>query len=272
MHDREATSKKITHELRKNRTPLVEYPIEVENLSICFGNHTVLDNVSFKIKQGETMVVLGLSGTGKSTLLKSIIGLIRPTSGKVLLNGINIDELNEEEKRRVRERIGYAFQHGALFDSMNIEDNVAFGVREHTDLGEDIIQEIVTDKLHIVDLEGRNKLFPSELSGGMQKRAAFARTIATEPDIVFYDEPTSGLDPIMTTVIDDLIIDLQNRLGATGMVVTHDIRGALAVGSRLLLLHQGKIVWTGTPEDFKTTENPYLKQFRTGDRQGPIIV
>ncbi|GMU51209.1 MAG: hypothetical protein AMXMBFR33_03550 [Candidatus Xenobia bacterium] len=254
------------------RTPLVDPPIVARNLTVAFSGREILSNVSFEVPRGQTLAVMGLSGVGKSTTLRCLVGLQKPTSGTVLVNGRDISELRPNEWNELRLRVGMVFQMPALFDSMTVGENVAFGLREHTRLSEEEISRIVSEKLAIVDLEGVEHLYPNQLSGGMQKRASLARTIATDPDIILYDEPTTGLDPIITTVISDLILDVQKRMHATCVVVTHDLRGALMVGHRICMLHEGRIVWIGTAQEFTTTTNEFIAQFRDGKVAGPIHV
>lgn len=254
------------------REPLCEEAIVTKNLRVTFGPKEVLKDLSFTVRRGEVLVIMGLSGTGKSTTVRAIAGLLRPTSGQVLVNGQSIPDLSIKELETLRRRIGFCFQHGALFDSMTVGQNVAFGLREHTRLPEEEIQRIVAEKLSIVDLEGMEHLYPSQLSGGMQKRASFARTIATDPDIVLYDEPTTGLDPIISRVINELILDLQRRLKATSVVITHDLKGAYLIADKILMLHQGLPVFLGTPKEFQTTDDPHVIQFREGEMVGPIRV
>ena len=254
------------------REPLQENAIVLEHLKIAFGPKEILKDISFTVKRGEVLVLMGLSGTGKSTTLRSIAGLLRPNAGKVLVNGHSIPDLKPFELETLRRRIGFCFQHGALFDSMTVGENVAFGLREHTKLPEEEIQRIVAEKLAIVDLEGMEHMYPSELSGGMQKRASFARTIATDPDIVLYDEPTTGLDPIISRVINELILDLQRRLKATSLVITHDLKGAYLIADKILMLHHGRAVFLGSPKEFQETTDPHVVQFREGEMEGPIRV
>lgn len=255
-----------------SREVLREDAIVVKNLRVTFGPKEILKDLSFVVNRGEILVIMGLSGTGKSTTLRSIAGLLKPNSGEVLVNGHSIPQLPSRELELLRRRIGFCFQHGALFDSMTVGDNVAFGLREHTKLPEEEIQRIVAEKLAIVDLEGMEHLYPSQLSGGMQKRASFARTIATDPDIVLYDEPTTGLDPIISRVINELILDLQKRLGATSVVITHDLKGAYLIANKIMMLHQGLPVFFGTPKEFQETDDPHVVQFREGEMEGPIRV
>ncbi|MFA7481397.1 MAG: ABC transporter ATP-binding protein [Vulcanimicrobiota bacterium] len=254
------------------RAPLRDDAIVVKNLRVAFGAKEILKDVSFTVMRGEILVLMGLSGTGKSTTLRSIAGLLKPNGGEVLINGRSIPDMPERELEVLRRRIGFSFQHGALFDSMTVGENVAFGLREHTGLPEEEIQRIVAEKLSIVDLEGMEHLYPSQLSGGMQKRASFARTIATDPDIVLYDEPTTGLDPIISRVINELILDLQRRLKATSVVITHDLKGAYLIANKIIMLHQGLPVFFGTPKEFQETDDPHVVQFREGEMEGPIRV
>jgi phospholipid/cholesterol/gamma-HCH transport system ATP-binding protein len=254
------------------REPLQDEAVIVKNLRVAFGAKEILRDVSFTVRRGEILVLMGLSGTGKSTTLRAIAGLLRPNSGQVLVNGKSIPDMPDKELELLRRRIGFCFQHGALFDSMTVGENVAFGLREHTRLPEEELQRIVADKLSIVDLEGMEHLYPSQLSGGMQKRASFARTIATDPDIVLYDEPTTGLDPIISRVINELILDLQRRLKATSLVITHDLKGAYLIATKIIMLHQGMPVFFGTPKEFQETDDPYVVQFREGEMEGPIRV
>lgn len=254
------------------RPALRDDAVVVNNLRVAFGAKEILKDVSFTVRRGEVLVLMGLSGTGKSTTLRSIAGLLRPSGGEVLVNGQSIPDMKQKELELLRRRIGFCFQHGALFDSMTIGENVAFGLREHTDLPEEEIQRVVAEKLSIVDLEGMEHLYPSQLSGGMQKRASFARTIATDPDIVLYDEPTTGLDPIISRVINELILDLQRRLNATSMVITHDLKGAYLIASKIIMLHEGLPVFYGTPKEFQETDDPHVVQFREGEMEGPIRV
>jgi phospholipid/cholesterol/gamma-HCH transport system ATP-binding protein len=254
------------------RDELQDEAVIVKNLRVAFGAKEILRDVSFTVRRGEILVLMGLSGTGKSTTLRSIAGLLKPNSGEVLVNGKSIPHMTDRELELLRRRIGFCFQHGALFDSMTVGENVAFGLREHTKLPEEELQRIVAEKLSIVDLEGMEHLYPSQLSGGMQKRASFARTIATDPDIVLYDEPTTGLDPIISRVINELILDLQRRLKATSLVITHDLKGAYLIATKIIMLHQGMPVFFGTPKEFQETDDPYVVQFREGEMEGPIRV
>jgi phospholipid/cholesterol/gamma-HCH transport system ATP-binding protein len=254
------------------REPMCDPAIVVKNLCVAYGSREILRDVSFEVERGTTLAIMGLSGVGKSTTLRCMIGLQKPNRGEVFINNKNIQTISSKELAQLRVRIGMAFQKAALFDSMTIGENVAFGLREHTKLSEDEIQRIVAEKLGIVDLEGMDHLYPSQISGGMQKRASFARTVATDPDVVLYDEPTTGLDPIISRVINELILELQRRLNATSVVVTHDLAGATLVAHKILMLHEGRVVWIGPADEFNQTDNPYIVQFREGRSQGPIRV
>lgn len=254
------------------REPMSDPAIVVRNLSVVLGGRVILKNVTFEVPRGQTLAVMGLSGVGKSTTLRCLVGLQRPTSGEVLIDGKDVLAMNRAELNELRKRLGMVFQMPALFDSLTIGENVAFGLREHTRLREEEIQRVVAEKLAIVDLEGMAHLYPNQLSGGMQKRASLARTIATDPDVILYDEPTTGLDPILSRVINELIQDLQKRMNASSIVVTHDVAGAMLVAHRIAMLMAGEIVWIGTSEEFQKTDDAYVTQFREGRVQGPIRV
>jgi len=235
-----------------------------------FGNKTVLDGITFDIRQGETMVVLGGSGSGKSVLIRHIIGLHRPDRGHVLVDGDDIVDYDEEELIPVRKKVAMLFQGGALFDSINVLDNVAYGLREHTDLPEEEIREAVRRKLSLVGLEGVEELMPAELSGGMKKRVALARSIAMDPRCILYDEPTTGLDPVTATTINELIRDLQRRLQVTSVVVTHDIASAFFVGDRIAYLFDGRMDFVGAVEEARSSKVPRLRHFLSGGREGSV--
>ncbi len=255
-----------------SRRPMSDPAISVRNVSVSFGGRTILHNVSFDVPRGHTLAIMGLSGVGKSTTLRCLVGLQKPDEGEIYIDGQNVLQLKPKEFDELRKRVGMVFQMPALFDSLSIGENVAFGLREHTRLSEQEIQRIVAEKLAIVDLQGMAHLYPNQLSGGMQKRASLARTIATDPDVILYDEPTTGLDPILSMVINELICDLQRRLKATSVVVTHDIRGALMVAHQIAMLNKGEFTWMGTPQEFQSTDDPFVVQFREGRVQGPIRV
>jgi len=246
--------------------------ISIRGLNVRFGNRHILKDVSLEGPQGQVICVMGLSGVGKSTLIKTIMGFVKPASGQIDVLGEDIGKLSEGQFNELRMRIGMVFQSPALFDSMTIGDNVAFPLKEHTRKPEEEIQRIVSEKLSLVDLEGMEHLLPSQLSGGMQKRASIARAIVTEAEIILYDEPTSGLDPIISSVINGLILDLQKRLNVTSVVITHDLASAYAIADQIAFLYNGQILEKGTPEEFKNSTNPYVVQFREGSVTGPIKV
>ncbi|HSV15844.1 MAG TPA: ABC transporter ATP-binding protein, partial [Tepidisphaeraceae bacterium] len=239
--------------------------IELRHVSKRFGRLVVLDNLSLSIEAGRCIVVIGASGTGKSVLLKHIVGLLRPDKGEVWYDGRRIDNLPERALMDVRTDFGFLFQMGALFDSMNVDENVAFPVVQHSNKSADEVLEIARQKLALVGLRETGKKMPAELSGGQKKRVALARAIALDPKVILYDEPTTGLDPIRSDVINELILKLQRELKVTSIVVTHDMNSALKVGDRIVMLHQGKIVFDGTPDEIKTTEDPVVRRFVQGE-------
>lgn len=238
--------------------------ISIRHVYQTFGFRQILKDVSLTVKDGETMVILGASGSGKSTLLKLIIGLLTPTSGEVLVDGKDMGRLSEEELNKARRNMGFVFQYSALFDSMNVKENVAFGLRMHTKLPEEEIDRIVKEKLHLVGLDGIENLMPSSLSGGMKKRVSLARAIALEPKIILYDEPTAGLDPIRSTDISLLIKHTQKALHATSVVVTHDLKSAEMIADRMAFLYKGSFLAIGRPEDLKASEDERVRQFMEG--------
>ncbi|HEX8522715.1 MAG TPA: ABC transporter ATP-binding protein [Tepidisphaeraceae bacterium] len=235
-----------------------------------FGSRKILDAIRLDVHQGETLVILGGSGSGKSTLLRTMIGNLRPEMGKIIALGKDLCSMTEMELREYRKAIGVLFQSGALFNSMTIADNVALPLREHTDLAEETISIMVKIKLELVGLREHAEKMPAELSGGMKKRAGLARAIALDPKILFYDEPSAGLDPVMTAEIDQLIIDLNNKLGVTSVVVTHDMGSAFRIADRMVLLDRGKFVISGTPEQLRDSQDPLVKQFVHGLTVGPL--
>lgn len=246
--------------------------ISIEGLNVKFGSRHILRDVSLDIPAGSTLCVMGLSGVGKSTLIRSIIGLVEPLSGEIRVNGKDVLNISESQLNEIRVKVGMVFQSAALFDSMTIGDNVAFPLREHSDMSEEEIQRVVSEKLSLVDLEGMEHLFPSQLSGGMQKRASIARALATGAEILLYDEPTTGLDPIISTVINNLITGLQRQMQVTSLVITHDLKSAYTIADQIAFLYNGQIVEKGTPEQFQNSKNPYVVQFREGSVSGPIDV
>jgi phospholipid/cholesterol/gamma-HCH transport system ATP-binding protein len=235
--------------------------IEMKNVKMAYKKNTVLENINLKIKKGETLAIIGASGSGKSTLLRLMIGLAQPTAGEIWIDGQEISRMKEKELDKVRLNMGMVFQYSALFDSLNVGENVAFGLREHTKLDEAAISAIVEEKLAMVGLGGYEKYFPSELSGGMKKRVSLARVLAFEPKIILYDEPSAGLDPLMTARIDRLIADTRDALKVTSVIVTHHMRSALAVADRIIMLSGGSIVEEGTPLEIKNSKNTLVREF-----------
>jgi phospholipid/cholesterol/gamma-HCH transport system ATP-binding protein len=213
---------------------------------------------------------MGCSGSGKSTLLRLMTGAIRPEEGNVLIKGKDIANISDEELDEVRRGFGMTFQYSALLDSLSVEENVALPLKEHTKLADEIIEIIIKMKLSLVGLRGYEKHYPSQISGGMKKRVGLARAIALDPDIVFYDEPTSGLDPVVGGVIDHLIRDLSLKLAITSVVVTHDMQSVFSIADKIAMVHKGKIVEVGTPDEIKNSSNPYIQQFIKGKPEGPI--
>ncbi len=235
-----------------------------------FGEHTVLDGVDLDISRGESLVIIGSSGSGKSVLIKHIIGLLDPDAGKVMVDGVHVPDLRRDDLRDLRRRMGMLFQQAALFDSMNVGDNIAFPIRQHTDWPADKVRARVEEVLGWVGLTGTESKIPAELSGGMKKRVGLARAIALDPEIMLYDEPTTGLDPILGDQINDLILDLAERLNVTSVTITHDMPSAYKIADRIAMLYQGKIEEIGTPEQIQATDNAVVQQFIHGRAKGPI--
>ncbi len=246
--------------------------IECRDVWKSFGRKSVLRGLTLSIAAGETVVIIGQSGTGKSVLLKHIVGLITPDSGSILVDGVDITKLNRKKLFDLRMRFGMVFQGAALFDSYTVEENVGLAMREHTDLADDEVSRIAEEKLHMVGLAGIGDKWPAELSGGMKKRVGFARAIAMNPQCVLYDEPTTGLDPINSDVINNLIVKLSEELNITSIVVTHDLASAYKVADRIVMLHDGKVLFQGTPQEIRSTSNPIVRQFIEGRAEGPIVV
>lgn len=244
--------------------------IEIQDLTKSFDNKPVLRGVNLKIETGESVVIIGRSGCGKSVLLKLLIGLLNPDSGHIIIDGEDITRLGEKELYRVRHKFGVLFQGAALFDSMTVLENVTLGLREHTDLSDEGIAKIAQQKLQMVGLPDIQNLKPAELSGGMKKRVGLARAIAMDPQYVLYDEPTTGLDPIMADIINSMIVQLNNELEVTTIVVTHDMVSAYKVADRIVMLHRGIIIYSGTPEEIKKTDDRVVRQFIEGLAEGPI--
>jgi phospholipid/cholesterol/gamma-HCH transport system ATP-binding protein len=250
---------------------LPEAAIEFEGVWKRLGAKVVLRGVDLVVSRGECLAVIGRSGTGKSVLLKHVVGLLMPDQGTVRVNGIEVASLDEGELLSLREQMGMLFQGGALFDSMSVGENVGLALREHTPLPETQIEIVVGEKLALVGLSGTESQRPSSLSGGMKKRAALARSLAMNPKIMLYDEPTTGLDPITADVINRLIRRLQERLGMTSIAVTHDMRSAYHIADRIAMLHEGRIHVIGTPAEIQGTRDPILRQFIEGSSEGPLL-
>lgn len=235
--------------------------IRFENVTKVLGRKTVLDDISFEVAEGETFVIVGLSGAGKSVTLKHMIRLMLPDSGQILVDGEGIVGMGRTALRQMREKFGVLFQSAALLQWMTVQDNVALPLREHTDLAEEEILRRVDEKLEMLNLDDAGDKFPADISGGMQKRVGLARAIIMNPKIVLYDEPTSGLDPVTSRRIDELIVNMREKLGITSVVVTHDLHSALSIGSRIMMLHNGRIVESATPEDFIRSKDATVQSF-----------
>ncbi len=238
--------------------------IELENVNKAFGPKRVLSGFSLTVQEGETMVIIGFSGTGKSVAIKHMVGLLRPDSGSVKVDGQEVPKLTRKELTALRAQVGYVFQFAALFDSLTVGDNVAMGLRKQGTLTEAEIATRVAEALDLVDLPNTEARFPAELSGGMRKRVGIARAIALRPKYILYDEPTTGLDPVTSAVIDELMVRMRDRLGVTGIVITHDMRSAYRVGTRIAMLYEGKVRQVGTVEEIRNSTDPVVRQFIEG--------
>lgn len=250
-----------------------EVKIKISNLHKAFGKKVVLDGVDLELNKGESLVVIGGSGTGKSVLIKCIQGLLTPDSGSIEIDGEETVGADRRTQDALHSKMGMLFQGGALFDSLTVWENVAFGLLENQKMPR---KQAKTEAVRVLRQVGLAPdvadLYPSEISGGMQKRVSLARAIATKPEIIFFDEPTTGLDPIMADVINDLIIESARGLGATALTITHDMASARKIADRIAMLYKGKIIWQGTVKELEKTDNPYVKQFINGSSQGPIKV
>ena len=244
--------------------------IEARSLSKTFKSQKVLDQLDFVIPEGKITVVMGPTGTGKSVLLKLILGLMKPNSGQILVEGKDIVVMNDEELTEIRKKFGVCFQDSALFDSMSVGENVGFPFTMHTDLTKEQIAKEVASLLREVGLAGIESKMPAQLSGGMRKRVGLARALALNPKVLLFDEPTTGLDPVMTSAINSLIKAVQGKSGATSLVISHDIHGAFELADHLAILYEGKIAFHGSPDDFNKTKDPLVRQFVEGLLDGPI--
>jgi len=246
--------------------------IRLEDVHKQYGHQKVLDGVSFEIRTGSVSTIMGRSGAGKSVLIRHMIGLETPDSGKIFIDNSNIVGMGARELNKIRRRFGVLFQEGALFDSVSVKENVAFPLREHLKLSEKQIADVVHEKLALVGMTGHEDKYPSTLSGGMRKRVGLARALALDPELVFFDEPTSGLDPITKGVIYRLIKETHSVRSITYVLVSHDIEGVLDVSDEVMLLFEGKIAMKGTPEEIRSSADPAVRQFLTGSAEGPMAI
>jgi phospholipid/cholesterol/gamma-HCH transport system ATP-binding protein len=244
--------------------------IVIDHVSKAYGRRHVLRDCSLEIRRGETMVIIGSSGTGKSTLLRTIIGLTEPDSGHVYVDGRDVHAIPAKELRALRARMGYLFQSGALINWLTVAENLALPLQEKMRLPRGEVDRRIDRALDLVDLRGTRDLRPDQLSGGMRKRAGLARSIVTEPEILLYDEPTTGLDPVTAHIIDQVIVDLRRELGVTSVVVSHDMEGVYRVADRVAMLYDGRVIATGTPDEFKNAADPIVRQFVHGALEGPL--
>jgi phospholipid/cholesterol/gamma-HCH transport system ATP-binding protein len=244
--------------------------IKITNLYKVFGKQMVLNNMSLTVNRGETKAIIGRSGVGKSVLLKNIVGLVRPDSGSIKINGVEVTNLNEKEYDRLRMEIGMVFQGGALFDSMSVGENVGFVLNEFLNLDQKTVDDKVRDALGLVGLKDVEDMMPSQLSGGMRKRVSLARVLCMEPHIILYDEPTSEVDPITAAAINHLIIELRDKLKVTSIVVTHDMNSAYQIADTIAMFYKGQVIADGTPDEIKNSKHPVVQQFIRGEAHGPI--
>ncbi len=251
---------------------MADVHVRLENISKSFGAKHVLRGVSLDILRGEIIYIIGKSGSGKSVTLKNITGLLKPDAGRVIVDGLDVHALSDKELNALRRKMGVLFQMAALFDSMSVFENVAFAPRRFTKMTEAEIQRLVREKLELVGLRGIEHLNPSALSGGMQKRVGLARAIALDPEIVLYDEPTTGVDPILGAAVDDLIKSLNAKIGVTSIVISHDMASVFRTAHRVAMLYDGMFRLVGTPDDFKKSDDPVIRQFVEGSAKGPIPI
>jgi phospholipid/cholesterol/gamma-HCH transport system ATP-binding protein len=245
--------------------------ILLDNVHKAFGSKQVLNGFTLEVREGDIAVILGYSGTGKSVAIKHIVGLLEPDEGTVIVDGREVPKLSRRELYELRSHIGYVFQFAALFDSLTVGENVAMGLRKQGQLTEAKLQERAHEALALVDLPDAAELMPSDLSGGMRKRVGIARAIALRPKYLLYDEPTTGLDPVTAAVIDDLMVRMQQQLGVTSIVITHDLRTAWTIGTRIAMLYEGKVRQCGTPDEIRNTRDPVVRQFIEG-KATPVVV
>ena len=258
---------------KKTKKSVVPTKIAVTGLYKAFGHKKVLQGVNISVKKGESLVVIGGSGSGKSVLLKNIIGLMQSDEGSVQIDGVETSKMTGQARTEMMKKFGYLFQGGALFDSLKIWENVAFGLMQGKGMARDKAKKVALQKLGSVGLDKHvAELYPAELSGGMQKRVSLARAIAADPEVIFFDEPTTGLDPIMADVINDLIVKCSEELGATTITITHDMASARKIADRIAMIYEGKIIWEGPKSDIDKSGNAYVKQFIHGSAKGPIEI
>lgn len=249
-----------------------DYVILLKDLHKSFGPKKVLRGVNLMVKKGENMVIIGGSGTGKSVTLKNTIGLMHPDKGEVWVDGKHVPTLGERELSKLRLKFGYCFQGAALFDSISVWENVAFGLMATRKISRADARVIASEKLRLVGLAGIEDAMPANISGGMKTRVGFARAICTDPSVILFDEPTTGLDPIMANVINELIVKLQTELHVTSVTITHDMESAFRIATRIAMLYLGRVMFVGTPDEVRKTDNPYVRQFVEGRTVGPITV
>jgi phospholipid/cholesterol/gamma-HCH transport system ATP-binding protein len=247
------------------------YIAELREVTKRFEEKTVLDHVSLKVRSQERLVILGQSGSGKSTILRLILGILMPNEGSVFFKQFEITRLPRRKLQRIRRHVGMVYQYSALLSSRTVRDNVALPLEELTDKSREEIDKIVDEKLELVGMKDSKNLMPSELSGGMKKRVSLARALVLEPELILFDEPVAGLDPVMASVIDELVISLSEKSKVTCVIVTHEMDSAFRIATRMAMLYHGKIIEEGTPEEMKKSRNPVVSQFLTGSTEGPIL-